>query len=190
VFNERRAQQRTPFYFSHMDELVPLVRTEAVRRLRESQERIHKCLGLLSEAQVWQRPNAHVVSVGNLVLHLCGNIGQYINSTLGGRPDRRRRDDEFSAGDEEHANAAITKKELLERFDAVLAYAFDVINGLGEEQLVQEWSVQGFRESGLAIVIHVVEHASYHTGQISLHVKLRLDLDLGYYAGQDLNITS
>jgi uncharacterized damage-inducible protein DinB len=189
VYNERRATWSAALLFG-MDDLALLVRTEAVRRLRESHERIHKCVGLLSEQQVWQRPNEHVVSVGNLVLHLCGNIGQYINSTLGGRPDHRKRDDEFSAGDDAHANAAISKKELLERFDAVLTYAFDVIKGLSEQQLRQVWSVQGFRESGLGIVMHVVEHASYHTGQISLHAKLRLNVDLGYYAGQDLNATS
>jgi len=159
------------------------IRTEAVRRLREGQERIRFCVQLLSDEQLWHRPNANVVSVGNLVLHLCGNVGQWINSTLGNRPDGRRRDDEFSA------TGPMDKRELRERLDATLAYAYDVIGGLSEADLARNWNVQGFTETGLAIVLHVVEHFSYHTGQITLHAKLLLDIDTGYYADQDLNRT-
>ncbi len=160
-----------------------LVSTEAIRRLREGQERIRYCVQLLSEEQLWRRPNAHVVSVGNLVLHLCGNVGQWISSTLGNRPDHRRRDDEFNE------TGPVEKRELRERLDSTLAYAYDVILGLGQADLERTWNVQGYRETGLAILLHVVEHFSYHTGQITLHTKLMLDIDTGYYAGQDLNIT-
>lgn len=160
-----------------------LVSTEAIRRLREGQERIRYCVQLLSEEQLWRRPNAHVVSVGNLVLHLCGNVGQWISSTLGNRPDHRRRDDEFNE------TGPVEKRDLRERLDSTLAYAYDVILGLGQADLERTWNVQGYRETGLAILLHVVEHFSYHTGQITLHTKLMLDIDTGYYAGQDLNIT-
>ncbi len=160
-----------------------LIRTEAVRRLREGQERIRFCVQRLSDEQLWHRPNANVVSVGNLVLHLCGNVGQWINSTLGNRPDERRRDAEFNT------TGPIDKRELRERLDSTLAYAYDVIGGLGEADLARSWNVQGYSESGMAIVLHVVEHFSYHTGQITLHAKLLLDIDTGYYAGQDLNRT-
>lgn len=165
---------------SAMDELI---RKEALRRLREGQERIRFCIQLLGDDQLWYRPNAHVVSVGNLVLHLCGNVGQWVNSTLGNRPDERRRDDEFNAV------GPMDKRELRERLDSTLAYAYDVLAGLGTADLERTWNVQGYSETGLAIVLHVVEHFSYHTGQITLHTKLLLDIDTGYYAGQDLNRT-
>jgi uncharacterized damage-inducible protein DinB len=167
-----------------MPELEELVRTESIRRLREGQERIHACVLRLSDEQLWHRPNEHVVSVGNLVLHLCGNVGQWINSTLGNRPDDRRRDDEFNE------TGPMDTRELRERLDATLAYAYDVIGGLGTADLERTWNVQGFQESGLAIVFHVAEHFSYHTGQITLHTKLLLDIDTGYYAGQDLGHTA
>jgi uncharacterized damage-inducible protein DinB len=156
---------------------------EAVRRLREGQERIRSCVQRLSDEQLWHRPNTNVVSVGNLVLHLCGNVGQWINSTLGNRPDERRRDDEFNE------TGPMDKRELRERLDATLAYAYDVIGGLGAADLERTWNVQGFTETGVAIVLHVVEHFSYHVGQITLHTKLLLDIDTGYYAGQDLSVT-
>ena len=154
--------------------------SESVRRLREGQERIHACVGRLSEEALWHRPNTHVVSVGNLVVHLCGNVGQWINSTLGARPDHRQRASEFSEA------GPIGHRELLERLDSTLASAYDVVLGLSDADLTRTWAVQGFRETGTAVLLHVVEHFSYHVGQISLHTKLRLDADLGYYAGQDL----
>ncbi len=172
-----------PGYFHPMRAIDGIVRVEAVRRLREGQERIRFCVQRLNDEQLWYRPNSNVVSVGNLVLHLCGNVGQWVNSTLGNRPDERRRDDEFAA------TGPMDTRELRERLDATLAYAYDVIGGLGEADLERTWNVQGFSETGLAIVLHVVEHFSYHTGQITLHTKLLLDIDTGYYAGQDLNRT-
>ncbi|MBL7986211.1 MAG: DUF1572 family protein [Flavobacteriales bacterium] len=156
---------------------------ESLRRLREGQERIHTCVKRLDEAQLWNRPNAHTVSVGNLVLHLTGNVGQWINSTLGNRPDRRQRDLEFSTA------GPVAKRQLLEQLDAVLAYAYDTLNGLSEADLARNWAVQGFTESGTGVVVHVVEHFSYHVGQITLHTKLLLDIDTGYYAGQRLDVT-
>ena len=95
----------------------------------------------------------------------------------------RRRDDEFNAV------GPMDKRELRERLDSTLAYAYDVLAGLGTADLERTWNVQGYSETGLAIVLHVVEHFSYHTGQITLHTKLLLDIDTGYYAGQDLNRT-
>ncbi|MBK7554074.1 MAG: DUF1572 family protein [Flavobacteriales bacterium] len=72
------------------------LRSSSIKHLNEGRERLHKCLGLLSEDQVWKRANTSTASVGNLVLHLCGNVGQWINSTLGSDADQRVRDAEFS----------------------------------------------------------------------------------------------
>jgi uncharacterized damage-inducible protein DinB len=164
------------------DQLTLELNFEAVRRLREGQDRIHHCLGLLDDRQLWHRPNAHVVSVGNLVLHLCGNVGQWINATLGAQPDLRQRQQEFDT-------PIIDRRALLEKLDATLVRAMEVIEGLGRKELERTWSVQGFQETGLAIVLHVVEHFSYHVGQITLHTKLLRDVDTGYYAGMDLGRT-
>jgi len=161
------------------DALTLEVIHQAVRRLREGQERIHRCVGMLDDRQLWYRPNANLVSVGNLVLHLGGNVGQWINATLGNRPDARQRQQEFDS-------TGVDRRQLLEGLDAVLVSAMDVIGGLSAQDLTRTWHVQGFQESGLAIVLHVVEHFSYHVGQITLHTKLLKDVDTGYYAGQDL----
>jgi uncharacterized damage-inducible protein DinB len=165
------------------DELTMTVTHEVLRRLEEGQERIHRCVGLLDDAQLWHRPNANVVSAGNLVLHLCGNVGQWINATLGNRPDLRQRQLEFD-------QPRMDRRRLLEQLDATLVSATDVVRGLSRSDLTRTWNVQGFHESGLAIVLHVVEHFSYHVGQITLHTKILRDVDTGYYAGQDLGTTA
>jgi putative RNA 2'-phosphotransferase len=65
------------------------------RLLDQSLPRLKKCLELLSEEEIWFRPNTKALSVGNLVLHLCGNVTQHIVSGLGGAPDTRRRAEEL-----------------------------------------------------------------------------------------------
>lgn len=164
-----------------MSDVAEQLRTECLRRLKESEERIAKCLGLMSEEQIWLRPNTHVVSVGNLVLHLCGNVGQWINATLGEMPDIRTRDDEFTE------RGPLPRAYLLARLEKVMDLAYRTIAELPLQGLTRSCKVQGFEETGTAILLHVVEHFSYHTGQITLHTKLMLDADTGYYAGADLN---
>lgn len=172
--------RRSAPYLGAVSQSAEQLKSECIRRLDESEGRITRCLELLSHEQIWKRPNANLSSVGNLVLHLCGNVGQWINSTLGGAADLRERDLEFQRTD-------IPKEELLAALAKVLGEARNAIGQLSEEAITQPYRVQGFQESGTAILVHVVEHFSYHTGQISLHTKLALDVDLGYYSGQDLN---
>jgi len=161
--------------------LAEQIKAESIRRLDESEARIRKCIGLLPPDAVWQQANTNTASAGNLVLHLCGNVGQWIVSTLGGAPDNRQRDLEFDPG------SAIPVPELLGRLDSTLSAAKTVIASMTDEGLSQGYRVQGFSETGTAILLHVVEHFSYHAGQITLHTKMRLGVDTGFYAGQDLN---
>ena len=157
------------------------VKTESIRHLREGQDRLVKCMHLLGEDLVWHRPNANVVSVGNLVLHLCGNVGQWINSTLGKTTDDRDRDSEFTE------QGALPIRELERRLQGTVDQAVLTIGSLTAKDITASWAVQGFTETGTGILMHVVEHFSYHTGQVTLHTKLLLDIDTGYYAGQDLS---
>ena len=155
---------------------------ESCRRLfDESHARIRQCVALLNEDEIWYRPNAHTVSIGNWVLHLSGNIRQWIVSGLGRAPDVRARDAEFSEP------GPIPTEELLAGLDATMRKAKTVLEAFDPTRLLEGITVQGQQETGLTILVHVVEHASYHTGQISYAVKSRKDLDLGYYATTDLN---
>jgi uncharacterized damage-inducible protein DinB len=158
---------------------------EAQRRLvAESMPRLRKCLGLLSEEEIWRRPNAETPSVGNLVLHLMGNVRQYILSGLGGAPDRRRRSQEFVE------TGPIPTSELLARLEDLMGEMEETLARIDPASLLDLRRVQGFDESGLSILVHVVEHFSYHVGQISYVVKSRQAIDLKYFDGVNLEATS
>lgn len=155
--------------------------SQAIFRLNENTPRIEKCLRELSEEDVWKKPNNSSNSVGNLILHICGNITQYVITSLGEQKDQRKRDEEFDAV------GGYTKAELLACLNNTIHQTIEVLRKLDEKDLLQVRSVQGFQFSGIGNIIHIVEHYSYHTGQIALWTKLLIDRDLGFYAGVDLN---
>jgi uncharacterized damage-inducible protein DinB len=154
---------------------------QSIFRIEENTPRIIRCLNELEEGEIWMWPNSASNSVANLVLHLCGNITQYIISSLGGLPDNRNRDEEFSA------RSGYNRAELIAKLTATLAAATKTIRNADEESLLRIHSVQGFEFSGMGIIIHVTEHYSYHTGQIAFWTKLLKDKSLDFYAGFDLN---
>ncbi len=161
----------------HAQEII----SEAILRLNENTPRVEKCLNELTEEDLWLKPNASSNSVGNLILHLCGNITQYVISSLGEKVDERHRDLEFSS------TGGIDKTTLLAKLKKTVDHASNVIEELSDDALITRRSVQGFEYSGVGNIIHVVEHYSYHTGQIAFWTKLLKDKDLGFYDGVDLN---
>ncbi len=156
------------------------LRDRAVYHFEWNYERIAICIDQLAEADVWRKPNASSTSIGNQVLHLCGNITQYIISSLGQQTDHRNRDAEFSQ------TGGLTRAELLTRLADTTRQAVAVIQQITEAELLRVRPVQAFQYSGVAILIHATEHYSYHTGQIIFWTKQLLDKDLDLYAGLDL----
>jgi len=159
---------------------IALIAESRQRIIGESLPRIRKCIGLLTEDEIWHRPNAETVSVGNLVLHLCGNVRQWICTGLGGQPDHRERDKEFST------IGPIPTPELLDKLEQTLRDAETVLDALNPDSLLESRPVQIYQQTGVNILVHVVEHFSYHTGQIPYYTKTRKCVDTGYYAGQNL----
>lgn len=155
---------------------------QSVYRINENTKRILKSLQEIDETETWQRSNENSNSIGNIILHLCGNIRQYIISSLGETEDVRLRDAEFAAKD------GFNKSELLAKLNGTINDAIRVIESTDEKRLLKVYSVQGFDLSGIGIIIHVTEHYSYHTGQIAFWIKQLKNKDLGFYAGLNLNM--
>ncbi len=137
--------------------------------------KIRACLARLSNDDIWWRPNEASNSVGNLLLHLCGNIRQWIVSGVGGVPDARQRQEEFDE------RGPVARAELLARFDATIADAARVLTSLGAADLAAPRRIQGRDTTVLLAVFHVVEHFAMHTGQITYLTKQRSGQDLGFY---------
>jgi uncharacterized damage-inducible protein DinB len=134
--------------------------------------KIEQCLARLTDDEVWARPNEASNSIGNLLLHLRGNVTQWIVGGVARRPYERHRQQEFDQRG--HLPAAA----LLERLRAVVLEAGDIIGGLDAGALMTRRRIQGYDVTVLEAVYHVVEHFGMHTGQIILLTKARTAADL------------
>jgi len=142
---------------------------------RDFLPKIRECLKELSEEELWWRPNDHSNSVGNLLLHLSGNVRQWIISGVGGTEDTRVRDEEFSE------RGPVSKAELLKRLESTVAEAVDLLERLDSGTLLERRHIQIYDTTVLQAVFHVVEHFSGHTSQIIYVTKVLKDKDLRFY---------
>jgi uncharacterized damage-inducible protein DinB len=148
------------FRFHIVDECLP--------RIRQSVER-------LDDEQFWRRQGARGNSVGHLCLHLEGNVRQWVLSGIGGAPDLRDRPAEFASGPQ-------PKTVVLDRLEATVRSAADIIDGLDAGSLLEERTFQGrFERDVLGAVLHVLEHFAGHSYQIYAFTKAMTDEDLGFW---------
>ncbi|MFT5777309.1 MAG: putative damage-inducible protein DinB [Crocinitomicaceae bacterium] len=152
-----------------------------IRVFEESYSRLYKCLQLLDEEQLWESPNKEIAPVGCLILHLCGNARQWMLSGLGGAEDNRERDQEFIKQDN------ISKGDFIFLLENMKSQLKRCLDDLSEENFNEVYSIQGFQVTGFSAVMHVLEHFSYHTGQIATLTKLLTGLDTGFYSNYNLN---
>jgi len=148
----------------------------SVRKLMQLGGRVDACLERLDEAQIWDRESEAENAVGNLVLHLEGNVRQWALSAVGGEADVRERDAEFGA------RGGVDKRELRNRLASAVGAAVDVIAKLDDDRLAKRIRVQGYDLTVLEAVYQVVDHFAGHAGQIQLLTKLHTKQDLGFYA--------
>jgi hypothetical protein len=140
---------------------------------------LRTCVESLSDEQVWWRPNEASNSVGNLLLHLNGNVRQWLVASFDRLEDTRNRPVEF--GERQIVPAAA----LLEKLGSTMSQASDVLSRLTEADLRTTLRIQGYTVSGLHAVYQVVEHFGMHYGQILYITKSMRGKDLGFYRELD-----
>jgi hypothetical protein len=143
--------------------------------------RLRGCVESLTDEQIWWRPNPACNSIGNLTLHLNGNVRQWLVASFNRLNDDRNRPAEFAA--EEGMSAAA----LLEMLAETMREGAEVLARLTEVDLVARYEIQGYNVSGLDAVYQVVEHFGLHYGQILYITKTLSEVDLGLY--RELNKT-
>jgi uncharacterized damage-inducible protein DinB len=148
-------------------------------KLAQFSERVETCLDKLTPDQIWLRRGENENAAGNLALHLAGNVRQWILAGIGGEPDHRIREREFSA------RGGSSPEELKKNLRTTVHAAIAVIRSLPPERLVERVTIQNYSGTVLEAIYHVVEHFSGHTGQIIFVTKLLTGDGLGFYAHLD-----
>ena len=143
--------------------------------------RLRGCVEWLSEEQIWWRPNAASNSIGNLILHLNGNVRQWLVASFNQQEDMRNRPAEFGEGQWIPASA------LLKTLSATMVEAGEVLALLTPADMAAQFEIQGYKVSGLEAIYQVVEHFGVHYGQILYIAKYFGGKDLGFY--NELNKT-
>ena len=143
--------------------------------------RLRDCVESLTDEQVWWRPNNASNSIGNLLLHLNGNVRQWLIASFNSVEDGRDRPSEFSE------NSGIPRSALLQQLGATMEEASKVLVRLNETELLAGYQIQGYDVTGLDAVYQVVEHFGIHYGQILYVTKMLRGEDLGFYG--ELNKT-
>ena len=136
--------------------------------------RVVGCLEQLSDEEIWWRPNEASNSIGNLVLHICGNMRQWILSGLGGTPDLRQRDEEFAE------RGPVAREALVEKLRRTVQEASAVLARVTAADLTKRCRIQRFDVTGYEAAAHVIEHVAYHSGQIIYITKLKRAKDLAF----------
>lgn len=150
------------------NELAAAIGREAATELTEAVDRIKHCVDQLSDEQVWWRSRPSMNSIGNLLLHLCGNVRQWIVSGIGGAKDVRNRPAEFAE------KGPIPKADLIRKLDAAADDAKATLGRVTAEQLLQVRRIQASDVTGLAAVFHSVAHFRGHTQEIIHLTRLQL----------------
>jgi uncharacterized damage-inducible protein DinB len=159
-----------------MDEAVEvLFLRHSSAKLEQMTGFLRSSLDQLNDSQVWERHGAHENAVGNLVLHLCGNMRQWIMHGVGGAADIRTRDAEFSTTE------GLTAAALIETFASTVKEAQGIIDSLPPARLAERTTPQGRDVSVLEAIYQVVGHVQQHVGQIILVTK--------QLTGKDLDLT-
>ena len=128
--------------------------------LDKAVRKIEHCLRQLDHDQFWSRPAEDMNSVANLLLHLAGNIRQWIIAGVGNVEDVRERQKEFDDRSE------LPKDEILRRLHDTVSEAKLAIAGVSSDELLRRRRVQGFDVSGLQATFDSVSHFRGHTQEI------------------------
>jgi hypothetical protein len=149
------------------NQLAAAVAREAAHELDEAVLKIMHCVNQLTDDQVWWRSRDDMNSIGNLLLHLCGNLRQWTVAGVGGVPDTRNRPQEFAE------RGPVPKAELLPRLSDTVREAQAAMRRAAADELLAPRRIQGFDVTALGAIFHSIPHFRGHTQEI-IHITREL----------------
>ena len=141
---------------------------EANHLLDSAMIKINHCLEQLSDDQVWWRPSDEANSIGNLLLHISGNLRQWGIVPLRGEKDLRERQEEFDF------RGPMDRDELMSLVNRTVSEAKDEFAQLDESRLLTEAVIQGFPVTLYKAMMHTTTHFIGHAHQIILLTRIQL----------------
>jgi uncharacterized damage-inducible protein DinB len=164
---------------THVAQIVPaepgpVFLAFSIEKLNQMRDFVGDSLARLTDEQVWRKDNQNCNAIGNLILHLCGNVEQWIGHGIGGAKDHRQRDAEFTARGGQSA------AELAARFDSTIDRAIAILTALPANRLIEKINPQDGEVTILEAIYRVTGHLQQHVGQILMMTK--------QLTGQDLNL--
>ncbi len=121
---------------------------------------IDACLNILTDDELWWRPNKRSNAVANLVLHLSGSNRYYFENVIAGRDVPRDRAAEFSA------RGTVSRAVIIETWTAACRVTEHVLTAMQPSQLMQTTERSGKATTYAQILLHVTHHNAAHMGQI------------------------
>lgn len=141
--------------------------------------KIGRCVDLLDTDQLWRKPGPSCNSVANLLLHLEGNVRQWIQAGIADHADNRQRDSEFTT---RQGDTNATPTELMARLTTTVEEAVQIVEAMdADDYLAIRLYQTRWNETGVTAVLHVMEHFSGHAGQIYAFTKRELGIDLQFF---------
>ncbi|MBC8876648.1 MAG: DUF1572 family protein [Planctomycetes bacterium] len=157
------------------EEIVEAVAGETTLCLDECLMRIRHCLGQLSDEQVWWRPYESMNSIGNLILHLNGNVRQWIVAGLGNAADDRNRPQEFLE------RTMIPKDRMMAQLEGTISEAKVVLSRITADDVLEQRRIQGFDVNGFGVIFDCVPHFKGHTQEIICLTRWQLGDAYGFH---------
>ncbi|MCA9015061.1 MAG: DUF1572 family protein [Planctomycetaceae bacterium] len=152
---------------SSADEIAQEYIQESIHLLEQSLHKIGHCLNQLDLAQIWWRPQPGLNSIGNLILHLCGNLNQWAVCGINRSKDERQREQEFCS------EKRLSRDELETLLHRTVEQACQIMQSLSANTLLEKRVIQGFSVSVLGALSHTVPHFVGHTHQIIYLTRLQ-----------------
>jgi hypothetical protein len=150
------------------DQITASVGQAAANELADAFAKITHCLDQLTDEQVWWRPQPSLNCIGNMVLHLCGNLRQWIVCGVGGALDTRDRPREFSE------RGPIPKAELLRRLNEIVGHSQSALGALSANRILEHRRIQATDQTAISAILDSVPHFRGHTQEIVLMTRMQL----------------
>jgi uncharacterized damage-inducible protein DinB len=147
----------------------------SIEKLQQQCAHVKACVAELSDEQVWHRGSEACNSIGNLILHLTGNMRQWIGHGVGGQADIRERDAEFAA------RGGRSSRDITDAFEAIVSDAVAILHGVTAERLTERTRPQKHDVSVLEAIYQVTGHLQEHTGQIVFATKQMTGKDFRFF---------